>query len=195
MDSAGLVELGPCTLVERAARLVDVERRFGLGRAVEGGLFRLRLFGGDGPPPTITPDFADWVEAQLGAPTLSVRFRQHRGSSYASASYDELRALLLPEERFGARSPDDSAWFDVTPDGNAGIAERDQALHALLAALHPALLCCIVDVRRLELDAAPMGIFLLASERAGVVCLGATVSPSVQLDTRAQAALFRDGAT
>lgn len=193
MTYPGLIELGPCKAVEAAQRLLAVERRFGLAREVEGGLFRLRLFGGDGPPPSMTREFGDWVEAQVGAPPL-LNPKNYREKIYRQTTFEGVRGLLLPEERFGVRSPDDTAWFDATPEGAAGIEERDAALRDLLAALEPALLCCMVDVRRLELERAPMGVFVVAGKGSGIVCLGATVSFSVQLDTRAYGTLFQDGA-
>ncbi len=79
-----------------------------------------------------------------------------------------MRSLLLPDERFGARSEDDSAWFDPTPSGTQGIVARDAALVALLERLGDGLqLATVVNDR--AIDKLPTGVFTLVSARAVVV--------------------------
>lgn len=187
---SGFEELRAGPVAEAVAALVETERRFGFLRDVEGGLFRARVFAGDGPPPAWTARHADWVQQRLGIPPLLPRQAAHRSFEWAQATFADVRKRLLHEERFGTRSPEDTAWFDETPEGARGLETRDAQLHKVLDLLQPARVCHLIDDHTRPLEDVRIGCFVLAGSDNGILVLCARVSLSVQLDTRSTAALF-----
>lgn len=133
-----------------ASRLLVIERQFGIARGVERGIEAIVVRG----PGTATPDmdlaFGLWACAVAGLKAKAVlarpTYRLSGGGAntkvttvappdpaawevppkaFAPATFDGVRAVLLPDERFGERSEDDDACFDPTPSGSQGIVARD----------------------------------------------------------------------
>lgn len=166
------------TIEEAAHRLLTLERRFGIERDVESGLYALHVL----PLREVT---AAWALGLLKLPSTvleEVRF--------APATMSTVRGRLLADESFGQRSEDDSAWFDPTPEGTQGLADRDAALATFLRELGaPLELAVLFDHAQPKNDRCPWELSVLRTPRA--VALLARTTDAAQLDTRANAQLFR----
>lgn len=84
------------------------------------------------------------MQERLGIPALQPRDAPRRAIASDRASLARVRELLLPDERFGVRSPDDSAWFNPDAETEAGIAARDDLLRQLVTHLDPLLVCHLI---------------------------------------------------
>ena len=176
-----------------ARQLLVIERQFGIVRGVERGMEAIVVRG----PGTATPEmdlaFGLWACDLAGLNSSAVvarpTYRLSGGgantkvtlvaptdptawevppTTFAPATFDAVRAVLLPDERFGQRSEDDYACFDPTPIGTQGIVARDAALQALLETLGGVVqLATVVDDR--AIDKMSTGVFVLVSARAVLV--------------------------
>jgi hypothetical protein len=173
-------ELDPGPLRAAADALLDLERRFGADRRIEGGLCRLRGF--TMPEPTQVDDaLTDWVSQVIGLPRLRPADRSRLDVRFAPVSLEALRAELLDDERFGDQSEDDTAWFDPTPQGDDGIAKRDEALRTFVELTEPLRFVRFLDEGKVG-DRVPYSVLMLSSAVAGgVLFVAARVSLSSQM--------------
>lgn len=124
---------------------------------MEGGLCRLRTVS-MAEPSTLDDELVAWPADRA---RLDVQF--------APVSLEALRAELLDDEFFNDRSEGDSAWFDPTPQGDDGIARRDEALRTFVELTQPLRFLRFLDESRTG-ALVPFTILLLSSPvEAGVL--------------------------
>ena len=154
-------------LAAAARRLLVVERRFGLERDVGGGLHRMLLFRSPLDALVVDLKVAAWAARKVGAPLHQLA--DFGPWTWSPCSFGAVRAHLLDDENFGAPCADDTACFDATPEGDAGIVERDDALRAFLGLLGPTDACALAVIADRRVVMLPLGVSIITAPRLVVV--------------------------